>query len=68
MTGDEALAALRRASQRALVHLARAGIEGLKALEAVIDELGQAAKSDRSETGDDGDNGLGDRPVRIEVE
>ena len=45
MTGEsETAAALRRAGKRALFHLMRAGVEGLKALEAVVDELAQVGK------------------------
>lgn len=45
MNGEsETAAALRRAGQRALFHLMRAGLEGLKALEAVVDELARVGK------------------------
>jgi hypothetical protein len=45
MSGEsETVAALRRAGRRALFHLMRAGVEGLKALEAVIDELARVGK------------------------
>jgi hypothetical protein len=45
MSGEsETAAALRRAGKRALFHLMRAGVEGLKALEAVVDELAQVGK------------------------
>ncbi|MGH8927008.1 MAG: hypothetical protein ACRDWH_01555 [Acidimicrobiia bacterium] len=45
MTGDsETMAALRRAGKRALFHLMRAGVEGLKALEAVVDELARVGR------------------------
>lgn len=45
MNGEsETAAALRRAGQRALIHLMRAGLEGLKALEAVVDELARVGK------------------------
>ena len=41
---SETAAALRRAGQRALFHLMRAGLEGLKALEAVVDELARVGR------------------------
>jgi hypothetical protein len=45
MNGEsETAAALRRAGRRALFHLMRAGVEGLKALEAVVDELARVGK------------------------
>lgn len=45
MSGEsETAAALRRAGQRALFHLMRAGVEGLKAIEAVVDELARVGK------------------------
>jgi hypothetical protein len=45
MNGEsETAAALRRAGQRALFHLMRAGLEGLKALEAVVDELARVGR------------------------
>ena len=45
MTGEsETAAALRRAGKRALFHLMRAGVEGLKAIEAVVDELARVGK------------------------
>jgi hypothetical protein len=40
---SETVAALRRAGRRALFHLVRAAVEGLKAIEAVVDELARAA-------------------------
>ena len=58
MSESETAAALRRAGKRALFHLMRAGVEGLKAIEAVVDELAQVGKEPE------------DRPssARIEVE
>jgi hypothetical protein len=44
MSESETAAALRRAGKRALFHLMRAGVEGLKAIEAVVDELAQVGK------------------------
>ena len=41
---SETAAALRRAGRRALFHLMRAGVEGLKALEAIVDELARVGK------------------------
>ena len=41
---SETAAALRRAGKRALFHLMRAGVEGLRALEAVVDELARVGK------------------------
>ena len=58
MSESETAAALRRAGKRALFHLMRAGVEGLKAIEAVVDELAKVGKE------------TDDRPssTRIEVE
>ncbi|MGH8875085.1 MAG: hypothetical protein ACRDVM_07525 [Acidimicrobiia bacterium] len=56
----ETVAALRRAGRRALVHLVKASIEGLRAVEAVFDELSRVGRA--SQPPDD------DRPVRIELE
>ncbi|MEX0667335.1 MAG: hypothetical protein WD313_03300 [Acidimicrobiia bacterium] len=59
MNGEsETAAALRRAAKRALFHLMRAGVEGLKALEAVVDELAQVGKDPKD----------GPSSTRIEVE
>jgi hypothetical protein len=45
MSGEsETAAALGRAGRRALYHLMRAGVEGLKALEAIVDELARVGK------------------------
>lgn len=55
---SETIAALRRAGYRAVYHLLRAGVEGLRAVEAIVDELGSVGA---------GGDGNGDR-VRIEVE
>jgi hypothetical protein len=55
---SETSAALRRAAKRALFHLARAGVEGLKALEAVVDELARVGKETESDAAS----------TRIEVE
>ena len=41
---SETSAALRRAGRRALFHLMRAGVEGLKAIEAVVEELARVGK------------------------
>lgn len=62
MTDSTTTAALRRAARRALFHLLKAGIEGVKAVEAVIDELARAGEEDP-----DGSDGRPDR-VRIEIE
>lgn len=59
-TESETIAALRRAGKRAIFHLMRAGVEGLKAIEAIVDELAQVSKS-----GDEPDS---KKPTRIEVE
>jgi hypothetical protein len=40
------MAAMGRASRRAVYHLLQAGIEGLKAVEAVIEEIGAIADQD----------------------
>jgi hypothetical protein len=45
---SETAAALRRAGKRALFHLMRAGVEGLKAIEAVVDELARVGKEPES--------------------
>jgi hypothetical protein len=58
MTESETAAALRRAGKRALFHLIRAGVEGLKAIEAVVDELAQVGKKPED----------GQPATRIEVE
>jgi hypothetical protein len=55
---SETAAALRRAGKRALFHLLRAGVEGLKAIEAVVDELARVGK----------DPDDGPPATRIEVE
>lgn len=56
---SETLTALRRAGKRAIYHLMRAGLEGLKAIEAIVDELAEVGKNveDPSE-----------KPTHIEVE
>lgn len=54
------ITALRRAGRRAMFHLMRAGVEGLKAVEAIVDELAQVSKN-----ADDAESG---KPTRIEVE
>lgn len=61
MSESETAAALRRAGKRALIHLARAAVEGLKAIEVVVDELGSVGRAD-----DDADGPP--RRVRIDVE
>ena len=49
MSGEsETAAALGRAGRRALYHLMRAGVEGLKALEAIVDELARVGKEPRT--------------------
>ncbi len=59
MSGEsETAAALRRAGKRALFHLLRAGVEGLKAIEAVVDELARVGKEPED----------GTSSTRIEVE
>lgn len=63
MTETETLEVLRRAAQRALIHLLKAGIESVKALEAVIDEL----SSLRHPSDEPSDNGA-PRRERIEIE
>lgn len=60
MSESATSAALRRAARRALFHLLRAGIEGVKAVEAVIDELARA--------GEDGSEGDDERPERVRIE
>ena len=61
MTSEsETVAALKRASQRAMIHVVRALVEGLKAIEAFVDELAQVNR--KAEGHDD------DRMTRIEVE
>ena len=61
MTPDsETAAALRRAGRRAVYHLLKAAVEGLKAVEAVVDELGRVGKSSTEEPPT--------RSERIEVE
>jgi hypothetical protein len=54
------LAALGRASRRAVFHLIQAAIEGLKAIEAVIEEVGSI--------GDSGDQDVAEQRKRIEIE
>jgi hypothetical protein len=58
MSESETAAALRRAGKRALFHLMRAGVEGLKAIEAVVDELAHVGKEAED----------GPSSTRIEVE
>lgn len=62
MTDSETTAALRRAAQRALFHMLRAGLEYVKALEAIVEELSRVGEE--PEEGDDG----GSRRVRIDIE
>lgn len=59
-TESATIAALRRAGKRAMFHLMRAGVEGLKAIEAVVDELAQVNK--------DTDEPSAEKPTRINVE
>jgi hypothetical protein len=61
----DAMAALRRAGARAVYHLLRAGVEGLKAVEAVIDELGTIGKDEAG--GEPGGEPAGGR-TRIDLE
>lgn len=62
MADSETRAALRRAGRRALFHLLRAGVEGLKAVEVIIDELGRVGHDEEGDGGDD------PRRMRIDVE
>jgi len=62
MTDSETAAALRRAGKRALFHLLKAGVEGLKAVEVIVDELGRVGHDD------DGEGGDGPRRERIDIE
>lgn len=64
MVDSETVAALRRAGRRALFHLLKAGVEGLKAVEVIVDELGRVGHY----PDDAGDAGSGPRRERIEVE
>ena len=57
---SETVAALKRAGRRALIHLVKAGIEGLKAVEAFVDELAKLSDG----KGPD----VSERPHRIELE
>jgi len=54
------ITALRRAGRRAIFHLMRAGVEGLKAVEAIVDELAQVSKKP--------DEAESQKSTRIEVE
>lgn len=63
MTDTDTTEALKRAARRAVFHLLRAGLEGVKAVEAVVDELSKVGRSDGSEEGDGGPG-----RVRIDVE
>ncbi|MFO7549103.1 MAG: hypothetical protein R6X29_09585 [Acidimicrobiia bacterium] len=61
MPGEsETTAALQRAGRRAVYHLMRAGLEGLKAIEAVVDELSRVRRP--------ADVPPDEGPIRIEVE
>lgn len=62
MADSETVEALRRAGRRAIFHLLKAGVEGLKAIEVIVDELGRVGHHPE---GDDGDER---RRVRIDVE
>jgi len=44
----DAVETLKRAGTRAVYHLLRAGVEGLKAVEAVLDELGRSRREIRA--------------------
>jgi hypothetical protein len=46
MDSSPTVAAIGRASRRAVYHLLQAGIEGLKAVEAVIEEIGAIGDED----------------------
>ncbi|MGH9195234.1 MAG: hypothetical protein ACRD1T_05800 [Acidimicrobiia bacterium] len=59
-TESATITALRRAGRRAIFHLMRAGVEGLKAVEAIVDELAQVSKK--------ADDAESQKPTRIEVE
>lgn len=59
---SETAAALRRAGKRALFHLLKAGVEGLKAVEVIVDELGRVGHDE------DGECGNGPRRERIDIE
>ena len=59
-TESATITALRRAGRRAIFHLMRAGVEGLKAVEAIVDELAQVSKK--------ADEAESQEPTRIEVE
>lgn len=61
MADSETTAALRRAGKRALFHLLKAGVEGLKAVEAIVDELARVGKEEPPED-------RGQTRVRIDVE
>ncbi|HEX7100336.1 MAG TPA: hypothetical protein VF377_13985 [Acidimicrobiia bacterium] len=63
MTDAETVEALKRAAQRAMIHLLKAGIESVRALEAVIEELSHL-RHDSDEPADDG----APRRERIEIE
>jgi hypothetical protein len=60
---SETSAALRRATRRAVFHLLRAGVEGLKAVEAFVDELARVGRDGPAEESADTP-----RRVRIDVE
>jgi hypothetical protein len=61
MDPSPTMAAMGRASRRAVYHLLQAGIEGLKAVEAVIEEIGAIGDEDGHH---DHDSGL----QKIEIE
>jgi len=46
---SETVTALKRAGRRALYHLMKAGVEGLKAFEAIVDELGEVGRKEPPE-------------------
>jgi hypothetical protein len=58
---DDLLSALQRAASRAIYHLGKAGVEGLRAIEAIVDELGGIGRDDEESEDEEG-------PVHIEVE
>jgi len=51
LTESELVEALRRAARRAIYHVLRAGVEGLRAVEAVVDELGKIGEQKDGDSG-----------------
>jgi hypothetical protein len=58
LTESELIDALRRAARRAVYHMLRAGVEGLRAVEAIVDELGKVGEEKHDDSG----------PERVTVE